>query len=106
MKKHDYVVEEELVGLLGKTCDRELAEKFNIPESRVKNLRYSLGIKPYRKFKKTGNPRFPLVSFTDEEIYREYKSMGTLEQVARKYGCTRQAVFLHIQRYRRDTGEI
>ena len=105
MRKHSDAVRAKVAENLGKTCDREIAEKCNASISYVRRLRNDLGIAPYRKFKKAV-PRFKLVALTDEEIYKEYKSMGTLEQVARKYGCTRQAVFLRVLNYKRSINEI
>lgn len=105
MRKHSDAVRAEVAENLGKTCDREIAEKCNVSISYVRRLRHALGIAPYRKFRKA-TPRFKLVDLTDKEIYKEYISMGTLEQVARKYGCTRQAVFLRVSAYRRSINEI
>lgn len=106
MSKYSDVLKEKIIKFLGKTCDRELAEKFNVPISLVQKLRVKLNIPPYKKFRKKDNPRFKLVSLTDEEIFKEYEALGTLEQVARKYGCTRQAVSLRIIKYRRSLNEI
>lgn len=105
MRKQSDAVRENVIKDLGTTCDREVAEKHNVSTSYVTRLRHTLGIAPYRKFRRAV-PRFKLVSLTDKEIYEEYKSMGTFAQVARKYGCTRQAVFLRVSAYRRSINEI
>lgn len=106
MNRHIDIDKEKVIGLLGKTCDRELAEKFNVSIAWIQSLRKKLNIEPYRKFRKKDSSRFKLVSLTDEEIFKEYKATGSFAQVARKYGCSRQAVHLRVLRYRRSINEI
>lgn len=83
----------DFISLLGVENDHTVAEKFNCSISIVFFARQSKGIEPSRKHSTHKSRSIPLkLDVSKEQLEEEYREMGTLQKVADKYGCTRQAV--------------
>nr|DAO97428.1 MAG TPA: HTH-type transcriptional regulator [Caudoviricetes sp.] len=81
----------DFVSLLGVENDHTVAEKFNCSIAVVFFARQSKGIEPSRKHS-THNSIPVKLDVSKEQLEEEYQELGTLQKVADKYSCSRQAV--------------
>lgn len=95
-KKEWLMCTEDFIKKLGKVTDNELAEMYGVGTSLVFEIRTDLHKEPRRKHtKKRKCSKLP----DTKQLLKEYAELGSLQEVADKYGVTRQAVSVNIKRH-------